>query len=115
MKKTLTLHSVELANNYKTNMLLHLVDCQHDEHPAEFAGEVIMVGTTLRNLLSKDNAVALATFRKEFGAGFTMMMFSDEEFNQVETWSKDREEFQVVIFREDGTPVGLIGGEFINW
>ena len=115
MKKTLPLHSDQLAINYKTNMLQHLVDCQHDEHPTEFAYEVIQFGTTLRNLLSNDNALALATFRKEFGAGFTMMMFSDEEFNQIETWSKDREDFQVIIFREDGTPVGLIGSEFINW
>lgn len=115
MKKTLTLHSVQLANNYKTNMLQHLTDCQHDEHPAVFAGDVVQFGRTLGNLVSKDNGIALCAFRQEFGAGFTMMMFSDEEFNQIETWSNNKEDFQVVIFREDGTPVGLIGSEFINW
>lgn len=115
MKKSLILNTDTLAINYRENMLQHLFDCQNDDNTAEFGADLIQFGTTLRNLTSTNNAQALSTFRTEFSAGFTMMMLSDEEFIQLEQWSSEKEDFQFVLFREDGSPVGVINGEFINW
>ena len=115
MKKTLVLVTEQLASNYCSNMLQHLTDCQHDEHPAVFAGDVVQFGRTLGNLVSKDNDVALCAFRQELGAGFTMMMLPDSEFHRLEEWSKDGEDFQVALFREDGSAVGLLSSEYVAW
>lgn len=115
MKKTLILVTEQLAKNYCSNMLQHLTDCQNDEHLSEFAGDVVQFGRTLKNLVSRDNDLALSTFRQELGAGFTMMMVPDSAFDQLEQWSKDGEDFQVALFREDGTAVGLLSSEYVTW
>jgi hypothetical protein len=115
MKKSLILNTNLLAINYRENMLQHLFDCQNDDHTAEFGADLIQFGTTLKNFTSPNNSQVLSAFRTEFGAGFTMMMLSDEEFSQLEDWSCKKEDFQLVLFREDGSPVGVINGDYINW
>jgi hypothetical protein len=115
MKNTLILLTDKLVARYLDCMSEHLWDTQDELHPAEFANELIQFGTTLKNLSSSNNDTALNTFRQEFGAGFTMMMVNDEEFNQLEAWSRSKEEFRVALFREDGSAVGIVTDKFLNW
>jgi hypothetical protein len=57
----------------------------------------------------------LPAFRGELAAGNTMMMLSSKEFDTLEAWSFAKEDFQIAIFREDGSPVGVIKSSEANW
>lgn len=115
MKNTLILSTDELTLRYRETMLEHLSDTQQDLHPAEFAGDLIEFGSTLKGMTSKNNEVALATFRQEFAAGFTMTMLTDKDFRQLEEWHASGEVFQVALFREDGSAVGIVKKDHLNW
>lgn len=115
MIKTLILNAEQMVITYRETMMEHLNACQDDEHPEEFGAEVITFGQALVDMSSKDVKRALAVFRRELRAGFTTMMLSEEEFMQLERWYDDEEEYQVAIFREDGSPVGLLVKDDLNW
>ena len=115
MKNTLILSVEQLAAYYRENMLAHLSDTQEDTHPTEFGDDLILLGSTLKGMTSVNNEVALGTFRQEFAAGYTMMMVEDKDFNLLEEWSKNDEDFQVVLFREDGSAVGVVKKKDVNW
>jgi hypothetical protein len=115
MKNTLTLNVDQLITNYRTCMLEHLNETQDEIYPEEFGGDLIAFGTTLRGLASLSNMTALKAFRKEFEDGFTMMMLQFRDFQQLEEWHKNGEDYQVVLFREDGSALGVIGKEGLTW
>jgi len=115
MKNTLILSVDQLATYYRENMLAHLSDAQEDTHPTEFGDDLILLGSTLKGMTSVNNEVALGTFRQEFAAGYTMMMVEDKDFNLLEEWNKNDEDFQVVLFREDGSAVGIVKKKDVNW
>jgi hypothetical protein len=115
MKNTLILSVDQLATYYRESMLAHLSDTQEDTNPSEFGEDLILLGSTLKGMTSKNNEVALGTFRQEFAAGYTMMMVADKDFVQLEEWSKTDEDFQVVLFREDGSAVGIVKKKDVNW
>ena len=115
MKNTLTLNVDQLITNYRSYMLEHLNATQDEIYPEELGGDLIAFGTTLRGLASLSNTTALKAFRKEFEDGFTMMMLEDSDFRQLEEWYKNGEDYQVVLFREDGSAIGVIGKEGLSW
>jgi hypothetical protein len=115
MKNTLTLNVDQLVANYRTTMLEQLNVTQDEIYPEEFGGDLIAFGTTLRGLASLSNMTALNAFRREFEDGFTMMMLEDSDFQQLEEWEKNGEDYQVVLFREDGSALGVIGKEGLTW
>ena len=96
-------------------MMSFLQDYFKDASLREFSEAMSSYTKNLSGMLSKDPAVALRAVRSELQAGNTMMMLSDEEFNQLERWYEARAEFRVAIFREDGTPFGLLHLEDMSW
>lgn len=115
MKNTLITVAEQMTRNYQEAMMDFLNDTQGDQYVKDFADDLITLGRTLQALSSRDPRVALPAFRGELAAGNTMMMLSNEEFHKVEAWSFAKEDFQIVIFREDGSPVGVIKSSEANW
>lgn len=115
MKNTLIATAEDMICLYREAMMDFLNDTQGDNDFSEFAEDLIRLGKTIINLSSKDSSVALSTFRSELGCGHTMMMFSNKEFDQLEAWSKADEDFRIVIFRTNGSPVGIVEKIDINW
>lgn len=115
MKNTLILTVEQLAIYYRESMMAHLSDTQNDLHPREFADELVQLGSTLKGMTSTNNELALGTFRQEFAAGYTMMMMEDKEFDRLEEMSKNDEDFQIALFREDGSAVGIVKKKDVNW
>jgi hypothetical protein len=115
MKNTLITNAEDMICLYREAMMDFLNDTQGDNNFSEFAEDLIRLGRTIIKLSSKDPSVALDAFRTELGCGNTMMMFRSNQFDQLEVWSKANEDFRVVIFREDGSPVGIVEKKDINW
>jgi hypothetical protein len=115
MKNTLIANADDMICLYREAMMDFLNDTQGDNDVSEFAEDLIDLGKTLIALSSNIPSVALSTFRAELGRGHTMMMFGNKEFDQLEAWSKAEEDFRIVIFRTDGSPVGIVEKKDINW
>lgn len=115
MKNTLILTAEQMISNYATNTMSFLKDYLKDVSLEDFSNALTTHSKNLAGMLSRDNSVALSAMRNELWAGGTMMMLSDEEFNQIEKWYEAKEEFQVAIFRADGTPFGLLRLEDLSW
>lgn len=115
MKNTLILTAEALVARYRETMLDYLVTSQNDVHPSEFADDIIQLGRTIKSLVSTDVGVAFKAFREEFRGGYTMMFLSSIEFDQIDVWVRDEEDFQIAIFREDGSAVGVLKSDDINF
>ena len=115
MKNTLILTAEALIARYQETMLEHLVDSQNDVHPSEFADDIIQLGKTIKSLASTDANVAFKAFQQDFRGGYTMMFLSNIEFDQIDGWVRDEEDFQIAIFRKDGSPVGVLKSSDINF
>ena len=115
MKNTLITNAEDMICLYREAMMDFLNDTQGDNDFSEFAKDLIDLGKTLIALSSNIPSVALSTFRAELGLGHTIMMFGNKEFDQLEAWNKAEEDFRIVIFREDGSPVGIVEKKDINW
>ena len=115
MKNTLIANAEDMTIRYQEAMMDFLNDTQGDQSVVDFADDLILLGKRLQGLSSPIPSVALTSFRGELAAGNTMMMFDSKDFDTLEAWSKDDLDFQIVIFREDGSPVGLIKKSEANW
>jgi len=115
MKNTLIANAEDMITRYQEAMMDFLNDTQGDNDVSEFAEDLIDLGKTLIALSSNIPSVALSTFRAELRRGHTLMMFGNKEFDQLEAWSKAKEDFRIVIFRTDGSPVGIVENKDINW
>ena len=113
MKNTLIVIAEQAVKNYRTNHMERLYCDMNDLSLDEFASDLIQLGKDMNALLTPH--VSLAKFRDEFRVGSTMLMLEHKEFEQLEVWDKNKEEFQIAIFREDGTAVGIIDQAHINW
>ena len=115
MKNVLVVTAEDLVVRYQAAMMDFLNDTQGDLSIDDFAEDLIRLGKTLQALDSPFSQVALPAFKGEFSAGSTIMMLSSKEFDQLEAWSVAEEDFQIAIFREDGSPVGVIKKSETNW
>ena len=115
MKNTLITTAEQMTQRFQEAMMDFLNDTQGDQCVNDFARDLIRLGRTLQELSSCDARVALPAFRGELAAGNTMMMLSNEEFHTLEAWSFAKEDFQIAIFRGDGSPVGVIKSSEANW
>ena len=115
MKNTLIASAENMTILYREAMMDFLNDTQGDQTMVDFAVDLIALGTRLRDLSSPIPSTALSAFRGEFAAGYTMMMFNSKDFDQLEAWSVAGEDFQIAIFREDGSAVGIIKKSEANW
>lgn len=115
MKNTIILIAEQAVKNYRTCMMEHLyVDMEHIE-PGDFAGDLVQLGTDLKNFLSSDNRIALDTFWDHFRTGSTMTLLEPEDFDRLEAWEANNEDFRIAIFREDGSAIGIVPQESICW
>ena len=81
----------------------------------EYASDLIRLGEEIKGMLSINSQVAPAMFRKLFSEGATMMMLENKDFEQLEKWHENGEDFNVVVFRQNGDPVGLFTKEQVVW
>jgi len=115
MKNTLIASAEDMTLRYREAMMDFLNDTQGDDSVEVFAADLIALGERLRDLSSSIPNVALKGFRKGLAAGYTMMMFDSKDFDQLEAWSKENEDFRIAIFREDGSAVGIIKKDEVTW
>jgi len=114
-KNTLIASAEKMTIRYREAMMDFLNDTQGDQSVEDFARDLLNLSRVLQNLSSKVSNTALIAFKDELAAGYTMMMFDSKEFDQLEAWSAAEEDFQIVIFREDGSPVGVVQKKETNW
>ena len=114
-KNTLITNAEDMIVLYRESMMDFLNDTQGDQSVEDFARDLINLGRTLSNLSSKIPSTSLIAFKDELAAGYTMTMLSGKEFDQLEAWSVAGEDFQIAIFREDGSPVGVVQKKETSW
>lgn len=83
--------------------------------PVEFADDLIDFASKLKSMCSSNNTLAIGVIRQELKEGYTSMMIPCKEFVQMEKWSENDEDFQLVLFREDGSAVGVIESKDMTW
>ena len=115
MKNTLITYAEKMIIRYREAMMDFLNDTQEDQSVEDFTRVLLDLSRALQNLSSKVSNTALIAFKDELAAGYTMMMFDSKEFDQLEAWSAAGEDFQIVIFREDGSPVGIVQKKETSW
>ena len=113
--KTLIVFAEQLVSNFRTNMMEHLYADMEFNDNKTFAQDLIQLGNDVLALLSTNNRDALNAFRNQFKYGSTMMMLDTKDFEQIEAWDKNKEEFRIVIIREDNTAIGLVEQSDINY
>lgn len=115
MKNTLIVTAEDLITNYRSIMMEHLYVDQDAIGLNEFACDLETFSHTLRGLSNNNTVTALNTFKREFKSGSTLMLLADKDFNCLEKWNELKEDFQIAIFKDDGTPVGVVHMENISW
>lgn len=115
MKNILTLTVEQLTSYYSETMLEQLNAYREDLSPVEFADDLISFASILKNMCSSNNTLAIGVIRQELKAGCTSMMIPCKEFAQIEKWSENNEDFQLVLYREDGSAVGVIESKYFSW
>lgn len=115
MKKTLIVNAEQMLAQYSKCMMSYLQDIFEHQLPGESGEQFISFGKNLRDMSSRTNGVALESFRNECWQGSTMMFFNDKDFKQIEDWYETKTDFQVAVFWNDGTPVGLLQLEDLAW
>jgi hypothetical protein len=115
MKNTLIVYAEQLIANYAENTMQFLKDYINEVPIEDYNRALSEYATKLHGMVSKADAVAFRTVRDELKAGGTMMMFSVEDFEQLEKWYEAKEDFWVVVFRKDGTPFGLLHLQDLSW
>lgn len=112
---TLITNAEDMIIRYRASMMAFLNDTQGDLSVEDFTRNLINLGRTLSNLCSKIPSTSLIAFKDELATGYIMTMLSGEEFDQLVAWSRAGEDFQIEIFREDGTPVGVVQKKETSW
>ena len=113
MKNTALVYAEQLTLNYRTSVMEHLYTDMEYMGPAEFANDLGKLAADLKGMSSWD---ALKTFKELFRTGCTMMLLSSNDFEVLDKWSENDEDFQLVILREsDGSAVGVIQKDGLCW
>lgn len=112
---TIIAYVEQMAENYRDYMLEYINSHQDEVSVEEHADDLMNLAFALKRLTSRDVGVQLSALRKEFSEGYTMMMMDPEHFDSLETWSIDGEDYRVVVFRADGSPVGVINKSEMTW
>jgi hypothetical protein len=103
-----------MAQNYHDHMMEFLPIHGEDQHPAEYAADLETFARTYRMMVSSNNADLLHMFRTTTNEGYTATLLPDD-IEQLERWSRNDEDFRVVLFRESGAPVGIINKTDLSW
>ena len=113
----LVVQAEDLVAQYRSSVMEHLYTDMDSgyTHVKDFALDLRQLSTELLNMLDEDGDTAYRQFREMFKGGSTMMMMPCNDFEQVENWVHKEEPFQIVVLRENGTPVGAFKGEDVNY
>ena len=103
-----------IAELYRDYIVEYLESHNEDVTINEYADDLATLSYTLKQMTSKDPLMQLYAFRKVTREGYTMVMFPIE-IETLEQLSKDGEDFRVALFREDGSPVGIINKHELHW
>lgn len=97
MMKTVTITLLDLITNFNVAMVdMNLNNEENMERIEEYTRD-------LRNLLSGKQDNVVGTIRRLFRGGFTMMLLNDFQFNALEVWNGDDEDFAVQVLDDKGT------------
>ena len=115
MKNTLILNREDLAIRFEEVTMEHIKDIRNEVDIREYAQELKQLGEDIQDMLSDNLEVSRLSFLDAFRSGFTISILSEEEFQLLEKWSANDEEFQVSVFTENGKPVGLFNQDIVQW
>lgn len=113
MKNTALVYAEKLTLNYRLAVMEHLYTDMEYMEPAEFATDLAKLAADLKGMGSRD---AFKTFKELFRTGCTMMLVDADDFEILDKWSENEEDFQLVILREsDDSAVGVIQKDGLCW
>jgi hypothetical protein len=115
MKNTLVVSQADLISNFSASMLEMLRDGLDDGVVEnEFVRNIKRFADDLVDI---NDAVGVAgpTLQRLFREGHTMMLLNPKDFYALEDWANNNEDFQVVIFNADGSPVTLLQKKDVQW
>lgn len=113
MKNTALVYAEKLTLNYRLAVMEHLYTDMEYMEPAEFATDLAKLAADLNGMSSLN---AFKTFKELFRTGCTMMLLDANDFEILDKWSENEEDFQLVILREsDGSAVGVIQKDGLCW
>lgn len=115
IKNTLVVNQTEAAQNYFDSMMDHLNMSREDLHFKEFTDDLQTLSAEVSRLMSTDLRVARQQFAELFRMGSTMMLVPSDDFEALEKWSVNDEDFRVVVFTENGEPIGAFGTDQVQW
>lgn len=105
----------QIAKLYHECMIQHIESTKDDLTFHEQINDLKQFYDNISLMLSKDLYVSRKAFANAFKVGDTMMLLECEDMDRIEKWHLNNEKFQIVIFTEEGEPVGLFEGEDIYW
>ena len=105
MMKTVTVQLATLVSQYAAHQTDFLFDCAQDD-PESQEDNVELFVKDLRNLLHSKRGQVVATVRRLFSEGFTMMLLAPSVYEVLETAHSQGEEFSLIV--RDGKEVVCI-------
>lgn len=110
---TIIIKAEEAANRYFSVMLETIICNASRNNLLDNAKELIQLGEDIKNLLSPVSS--FNAFLEEFRTGMTMCFLTSEEGKKLQDLDDRNENFQIVVFRANGQPVGLYGKDVLCW
>lgn len=115
MKNTIII-TVEDATKQFVDTMIDMINADLKEiYIEDSINDIAQLAEDSRALISEDNVICFDKFREMFKAGFTMNLLKADEFEQIDIWVHNSEQFQIAIFRNDGTPVGVVPGDSVSY
>jgi hypothetical protein len=114
MKNTILVNTDVAVRRFADQMMEYLDDTFDGLHVENLADDLMDLGTRLRRLTSLSDSTALLAFRTEFKESIANFVSMDT-LKELEKYERTGEEFQIALFRENGSPLGLVFMDSINW
>lgn len=91
-----------------------IIEMAEDRNVTEYlADDLIQLGKDIKALCSDDNVVALSTFKRLFRMGHTTHLLNADAFEELEQAMHG--DVQIVIFKKNGIPLGIVGKQDIDF
>jgi len=115
MKNTLIVEAEQLVNSYRSVYMEHIYMDMECTSPEDFARDLARLSEEILKFTYKTPEVAWNAFRNCFKDAGTISLLEPEDFEKLEAWYDANEDYQIVILRKDGSPIGAIKKEDISW